>query len=213
MENSHNIRDDREMLGKMGITKKVLLGCAMYIPFSMFKKLVYKIFGAHIGNNVSFGPGSLVLSDNYNEVHIANDVFVAPGVLIKVNRLSIGENSHIGYQCLLVGDSLEIGAGCNISNRAFIECSYSPINIEDEVTVGASVMISSHDGAYSQAHGLEMKSAPILIKKRAFIGNNAIVLPGIEIGEKAIVGAGVVVTKNVEGMAVVGGVPARMIKK
>jgi acetyltransferase-like isoleucine patch superfamily enzyme len=112
-----------------------------------------------------------------------------------------------------VGESLQIGTGCNFSNRTFIESSYSPVTIEDYVTIGASAMISSHDGSYKQAQGMEMKSAPIMIRKRAFIGNNAIVLPGIEIGEKAIVGAGAVVTKNVERMAVVGGVPAKILQK
>lgn len=213
MENNHNIRDDRNVLGKMGGIRKVLLGSAMYVPSSAFKKLVFKMLGADIGKNVVFGPGSLILSEDYHNVRIADGVFVAPGVLINVNRLSVGENSHIGFQSLLVGESLDIGSDCNISNRTFIECSYSPVVIEDDVTIGASVMISSHDGAYRQTHDLDMKNAPVLIKKRAFIGNNAIVLPGIEIGEKAIVGAGAVVTKDVEGMVVVGGVPARVIKK
>ncbi len=212
LENDHNIRDDRQGLEKMGLIKKVLLGSAMYFPSSAFKKFVFKMLGADIRKNVYFGPGSLILSEDFHNIRIADGVFVAPGVLIQVNRLSVGKNSHIGFQSLLVGESLDIGAGCNISNRTFIECSYSPVVIEDDVTIGASVMISSHDGAYRQTHGLAMKSAPVLIKKRAFIGNNAIILPGIEIGEKAIVGAGAVVTKNVERMAVVGGVPARVIK-
>jgi acetyltransferase-like isoleucine patch superfamily enzyme len=58
-----------------------------------------------------------------------------------------------------------------------------------------------------------MKKAPIVIRRRAFIGNNAIVLPGIEIGEKAIVGAGAVVTRRVEGQSIVGGVPATVIRQ
>jgi len=200
------------LLKKMSIIKKVLLGSAMYVPLSILKKLVFKLLGADIGKNVFFCPGSLILSDNYHNVHIADGVFVGPGVLIHVNKLSVGHNSHIGFQSLLVGESLNIGSDCNISNRTFIECSYSPVNIEDDVTIGASVMISSHDGAYRQTHGLVMKTAPILIKKKAFIGNNAIILAGIEIGEKAIVGAGAVVTKNVNRMSVVGGVPAKTIR-
>lgn len=56
-----------------------------------------------------------------------------------------------------------------------------------------------------------MKAEPVVIKDRAFIGNNAVILPGIEIGEQAIVGAGAVVTKNVEPRTIVAGVPARVI--
>src|SRR5665648_34331 len=154
MENNHNTRDDRDVLKKMGVIKTVLLGSAMYVPSSAFKKLVFRMLGADIGKNVVFGPGSLIVSEDYHNVYLADGVFVAPGVVINVNRLSVGENSHIGFQSLLVGESLDIGAGCNISNRTFIECSYSPVVIEDDVTIGASVMISSHDGAYRQTHGL-----------------------------------------------------------
>jgi acetyltransferase-like isoleucine patch superfamily enzyme len=210
---NYNLRNDKEMLGNISITKKILLGVSMYVPSSALKKAIFRTLGAKVGKNVYFGPGSLLMSNSFRDVSIGNNVFVAPGALINVNKIVIGDGSHIGYQCLLVGESLQIGTGCNFSNRTFIESSYSPVTIEDYVTIGASAMISSHDGSYKQAQGMEMKSAPIMIRKRAFIGNNAIVLPGIEIGEKAIVGAGAVVTKNVERMAVVGGVPAKILQK
>lgn len=213
MTERQNERDDRQTLKNISFAKKILLGLSMYIPSSSFKKTVLKLLGAHVGKNVYFGPGSLVLSNDYTGVHIEDNVFVAPGALINVNKITIGKNSHLGYQCLMVGESLKIGSRCNISNRTFIECSYSPITLEDDVTIGASAMISSHDGAYKQVYGFEMKAAPISIRKRAFIGNNAIVLPGVVINEKAIVGAGAVVTKDVFPNSVAVGVPARELKR
>jgi acetyltransferase-like isoleucine patch superfamily enzyme len=57
-----------------------------------------------------------------------------------------------------------------------------------------------------------MKKEPVSIKERAFIGNNAIILPGVVIGEQAIVGAGAVVTKSVGPKMVVAGIPARVMK-
>lgn len=213
LDDDFNIRDDKNTLNNISIIKRILLGICMYIPSSALKRIVFRFLGAKIGKNVYFGPGALLMSNSFHDVVIGNNVFIAPGALINVNKCMIDDNSHIGYQCLLVGDSLKIGKGCNFSNRIFIESSYSPITIEDYVTIGASAMISSHDGSYRQAQGKDMKSAPILIRKRAFIGNNAIVLPGIDIGEKAIVGAGAVVTKDVESMVVVGGVPAKNILK
>lgn len=206
-----NERDDRQMLKNISFAKKILLGLSMYIPSSAFKKTVLKLLGAHIGKNVYFGPGSVVLSNDYSNLYIGDNVFVSPGALINVNKLAIGENSHLGYQCLLVGESLKIGSRCNISNRTFIECSYSPIVIEDDVTFGASAMVSTHDGSYRQARGLEMKANPIYIRSKAFVGNNAIILPGINIGKNSIVGAGAVVTKDVTPNSVVIGVPARLI--
>jgi acetyltransferase-like isoleucine patch superfamily enzyme len=59
----------------------------------------------------------------------------------------------------------------------------------------------------------DVSAKPIFIKKDAWIGMNCIVLKGTVIGEGAIVGAGSVVTKNVEPLTVVGGNPARIIKK
>jgi acetyltransferase-like isoleucine patch superfamily enzyme len=58
-----------------------------------------------------------------------------------------------------------------------------------------------------------MIAKQVILKKRCFIGNNAVVLPGITVNEKAIVGAGAVVTKDVEERTIVVGVPAKAIRK
>lgn len=207
-----NQRDDRFIEQSISPFVKALIGITYYIPSSGLKKSIFHLLGAKIGQNVYFGPGSLLISNNYSNIHIMDGAFIGPGVTIYANKLTIGENSTIGYQSLFVGDNLVIGAHCNISNRTFIESSYAPVIIENEVTLGASVIISSHDGAYKQTYGKDIKSGPVIIRWKSFIGNNAIILPGIEIGKQAIVGAGAVVTKNVEEMTVVGGVPARKIK-
>ncbi len=212
MTSDSPLRDDRNLVENLHLFPKIMLGFAMYIPFSWFKKTVFKILGAQIGKNVYFGPGSMLISGDFHNITLGDGVFVAPGVMIYVNHLSVGAQSTIGYQCLLVGDHISIGSGCNISNRSFIEASYAPVSIGNNVTLAASCIISSHDGAYSQAYGVPMKTGSVSIKERAFIGNNAIILPGIEIGERAIVGAGAVVTKSVETEVVVAGVPARVIK-
>jgi galactoside O-acetyltransferase len=61
------------------------------------------------------------------------------------------------------------------------------------------------------AQGCE--SAPVVIEDDVWLGANAVVLPGIRIGKGAIVGAGAVVTHDVEAMSIVAGVPARPIGK
>ena len=205
MASDPSLRDDRQLLDNLHLAPKVLLGFSMYIPFSWFKKAVFKLLGANIGKNVYFGPGSMLISSDFHNVTLGDDVFVAPGVMIHVNHLSVGAEFTIGYQCLLVGNHMSIGSGCNINNRSFIESSYAPISIGNSVTIAASCIISSHDGSYRQTYGLQMKKESIFIKDRAFIGNNAIILPGVVIGEQAIVGAGAVVTKNVESRVVVAG--------
>lgn len=170
------------------------------------------MLGAKIGQGTFFGYGSLLISNNYSKVVIGNDVMIAPGSFIKVDSIEVGDQTNIGYQDLIIGGTLKIGKRCNINNRVFIEASFAPVTIGDDVTIAASAIISSHDGAYSQTRNQEMKTGKIELKQHCFIGNNAIVMPGITIGERAIVGAGAVVTRDVEAMAVVGGVPARVIK-
>jgi len=168
--------------------------------------------GAKIGQGTFFGYGSLLISGDYSKIVIGNDVVIAPGSLIKVDSIEIGDQTNIGYQDLIIGGSLTIGKRCNINNRVFIEASFAPVIVEDDVTIAASAIISSHDGAYSQTRNQEMKTGKIELKDHCFIGNNAIVMPGITIGERAIVGAGAVVTKCVNKDDTVVGVPARILK-
>ena len=203
------VRDDRQLLDNLHPATKILLGCLMYIPSSKLKKGVFRRLGARIGKNVYFGPGSLLIAGDFHHVTIGDGVFIAPGVMMHVNKLSVGAHTTIGYQSLLVGESLSIGKECNINNRTFIESGYAPVEIGDNVTIAASVIISTHDGAYQRAQGLEMRKEPVIIRDHAFIGNNAVILPGIEIGRRAIVGAGAVVTRDVRDDSVVAGVPAR----
>ncbi|MCK5534925.1 sugar O-acetyltransferase, partial [bacterium] len=56
------------------------------------------------------------------------------------------------------------------------------------------------------------KVSPVIIRKRAFIGTGAIILPGVEVGESAVVGAGAVVTKDVVPGITVIGIPAKVLK-
>ena len=89
---------------------------------------------------------------------------------------------------------------------------------KDKIVLGDQVTISQ--GAYlcTAGHDITSKTmalttAPIIIGNLAWIGAKAIVLPGVTIGEGAVVGAGAVVTKDVEPWTVVGGNPARVVKK
>ena len=204
--------DVREMHG-INPFKKLLIGIAMFCPFSGFKKLLYKMMGAKIGRNVFFGPQSVIISNDYHNVKIGDNVFFSLGVAITADELIIGDNTHVGYQALMTGKKIHIGKNCNINNRAFIEAYYAPVIIEDNVTIAGSAMISSHDGSFMNVLGKKMIAKQITLKKKCFIGNNAVVLPGITINEKAIVGAGAVVTKDVEERTIVVGVPAKAIRK
>ncbi|MBU1204660.1 MAG: acyltransferase [Nanoarchaeota archaeon] len=209
MAKSNDPRD----IKNIKLKNRILIGLAMFCPFSVVKKLVYCLLGAKIGRNVYFGPQSIIISNNYRKIKIGDNVFFSLGVAITAEELVIGDNTHVGYQALMTGKKIYIGKNCNINNRAFIEAYYAPVIIEDNVTIAGSAMISSHDGSFMNVLGKEMIAKQITLKKQCFIGNNAVILPGITINEKAIVGAGAVVTKDVEERTIVVGVPAKAIRK
>ena len=96
---------------------------------------------------------------------------------------------------------------------ANVDCySVAEIVIGDQATVSQGVRLctAGHD---ISSRIMELTHAPIVLGDCAWIAAWSIVLPGVNIGEGAVVAAGAVVTKNVEPWAVVGGNPARFIKK
>jgi acetyltransferase-like isoleucine patch superfamily enzyme len=106
-----------------------------------------------------------------------------------------------------------IGRNVDISQFVFMEDSYpSLITIEEYVDIGPKVIIVTHD---SSLHCIDSKFPiqcdKVLIKKNAYIGAGALLLPGVVIGEYSIVAAGSVVTKDVPPYTIVAGVPARKI--
>ena len=85
------------------------------------------------------------------------------------------------------------------------------ITIEDDVTITTMCVVISHDLSRKYNEGKEV-IGKVLIKKGAFIGMNTVIMPGVTIGEGAVVAAGSVVTKDVEPLTVYGGVPAKKIR-
>ena len=124
------------------------------------------------------------------EVH---DVVVFTPLYINYGKhIRIGKNVFINFDCTFL--------------------SLGGITIEDDVLIGPKVSLinENHQLNPEQRKGLAAK--PILIKKNAWIGANATILPGVTIGENAVVAAGAVVSKDVPDHTVVGGIPAKFIK-
>lgn len=106
---------------------------------------------------------------------------------------------------ITIGKNVFFNSGCRFQDQGGIV-------IGDGVLIGHNVVIATIN------HGLDPKEerknhyAPVAIGNHAWIGSNATILPGVTVGEWAVVAAGAVVTKDVEPYAVVGGVPAKVIK-
>jgi len=148
---------------------------------------------------------------------IAPDVKLGRDVIIynfvNLYGCEIGDGSRIG-SFVEIQKGARVGRNCKISSHTFI-CE--GVTIEDEVFVGHNVtFINDKYPRATNASGApqteaDWKVVPTVVKKGASIGSGAILLCGITIGERAIVGAGAVVTRDVSPGATVGGNPARVI--
>lgn len=104
-----------------------------------------------------------------------------------------------------------IGKDVFIGERVLLDWEFGHlITIEDRATIVAGARVLCHDAASNRRLGVTW-CAPVLVGKRAFIGADALIMPGVTIGDDAVVAAGAVVTKDVAPGAVVAGIPAAVI--
>ena len=148
-----------------------------------------------------------------------------------IHPLSDCKNTHIPddtniWQFCVVFPDCKIGSNCNICSHCLIENDvmignnvtiksgvqiWDGITIEDDVFIGANVSFTNDK--YPRSKNPNWKLLPTLIKKGASIGAGSTILPGLIIGEKAVIGAGSVVTKNIPAGELWMGNPAKYIRK
>lgn len=107
---------------------------------------------------------------------------------------------------ITIGKEVFINMGCTFMDRG-------GITIENKVLIGPKVNLITENHPEDPELRRYVYAKPIVIKKGAWIGASATVLPGVTIGENVIVAAGAVVTKDVADNMIVGGVPAKEIRK
>jgi acetyltransferase-like isoleucine patch superfamily enzyme len=110
------------------------------------------------------------------------------------------------------------GKFTQIGKNVFINhaCSFldmGGITIEDEALIGPKVNIITENHPLDPSNRRTLITQPVRIKRKAWIGAGATILPGVTVGENAVVAAGAVVSKDVPDNVVVGGLPARILKK
>jgi UDP-2-acetamido-3-amino-2,3-dideoxy-glucuronate N-acetyltransferase len=146
-----------------------------------------------------------------HDVEFGENVVVHP--FTNLYGCKIGDNTRIGPY-VEVQQGAVIGANCKIQSHTFI-CD--GVKIEDEVFVGHGVLFindkrpqaTSEEGSLQTGDDWEL--LPTLVERAASIGSGAVILGGIRIGSRALVGAGAVVTADVARGETVAGVPARML--
>ena len=135
----------------------------------------------------------------------------------------VGENVDIrphvflaGTKNIYIGNNVIIRHECSINAAPQDYNDDGKVIIEDDVNIAQYVIITSNIHKYDRID-VDIReqgeiAKTVLIKKGAWIGARAIILPGVTIGTGAIIGAGAVVTKDVPPLSVVAGVPAKIIK-
>ena len=110
-----------------------------------------------------------------------------------------GKNIHLG-------SNVFINAGCKFQDQG-------GIYIGDDVLIGHNVVMATLNHDENPENRANLIANPIRIGNKVWIGSNATILPGVSVGDGAIIAAGAVVTKDVGENSIVAGVPAKFIRK
>jgi acetyltransferase-like isoleucine patch superfamily enzyme len=145
-------------------------------------------------------------------VVLAEDVVIFHRDLVNLYGCRVGAGTKIGT-FVEIQKGADIGARCKISSHSFV-CE--GVTIEDDVFVGHGVMFINDPYPRATTDGRLQTEAdwtvvPTRVCRGASIGSGATILCGVTIGERALVGAGAVVTRDVAPGATVAGVPARAL--
>jgi acetyltransferase-like isoleucine patch superfamily enzyme len=146
-----------------------------------------------------------------DSVRLGRDVRIIHPELVNLYGCTVGDETRIGA-FVEIQKNAAVGRRCKISSHSFI-CE--GVTIEDDVFVGHGVMFINDPYPRATADGRPQTGAdwtviPTRVRQGASIGSGAVILCGVTIGARALVGAGAVVTRDVPDESVVVGIPARV---
>jgi acetyltransferase-like isoleucine patch superfamily enzyme len=186
--------------------------------------------GVRIGDGCDLQPPCIVgkapraCEPGERELHIGRDATVRPFTTLYAGstigeRLETGQGASIREDNVL-GDDVSIGTntvlefGNRVGNRVRIHsgCFLEMVTIEDDVFIGPNVVFTDDPHPMGCPRYTECKGGAT-VRRLARIGANSTILPGVVVGENALVGAGSVVVDDVPDGAVVVGNPARVIRR
>jgi acetyltransferase-like isoleucine patch superfamily enzyme len=197
---------------------------AIVYPGTVLGEGVKVLENAVVGKQPSLSPRSTAKREPLAPTEIGDGTIVSTGAIVfagsKIGarvilgdqscvreRVTVGDDVVLGRGSLIENDST-VGARTKIQAEAYVT-AYS--TLEDDVFIAPCVVTTNDNfmGRTEKRHGL-IKGPTI--RRGARVGGGAILLPGIEIGEEAFVGAGAVVTKDVPPRKLVIGSPARVLR-
>ena len=178
-----------------------------------FKRILYRIFNKLSSVLDSEPKGVKYLRENFG-------VLILDGCVMEgTDSMSFGDNVKIGSISFFSAEQGKISIGNKTSFNRGVHINAS---VCGEIKIGDNCLFGPNVGLRTADHRFENVNMPIseqghnckniTIEDDVWIGANVVVVGGVSIGRGAVVGAGAVVTKDVPAFAVVGGVPARLIK-
>lgn len=160
------------------------------------------------------GKGSVILSS----IHLVGGKYIILGENVVIGKgvdLTAWDNygSDVFYPEILIGNNCKIGDDCHIT-------AINKIVLGKNVLLGKKITITDNSHGKIDFAALNLppcgrqlfSKGNVVINDGVWIGDKATILPGVEIGENAIIGANSVVTKNIPKNSVVGGNPAQIIR-
>jgi len=146
------------------------------------------------------------------ELNRSADINRIRELLSQITESSIDQSTTV-----LAPFHINLGIFTHMGKNVFInhDCTFldiGGITIEDEVLIGPKVSLITEGHPLNPAERKALTVKPIVIKRNAWIGAGAIILPGVTVGENAVVAAGAVVNKDVPSNTVVAGIPAKKVK-
>jgi acetyltransferase-like isoleucine patch superfamily enzyme len=194
-EHARRLRETTTVEERLGIYDRFANGQTAFD--ATMRKILLRSLAKAVGDDVTVGPGLGFLHPH--TLDIADGVFLGAGVFL--------QGRHDG--ACRIGRRAWIGPGAYLDARDLV--------IEEMVGFGpgAKVLSGEHTGVPLERAVIEtdLSFAPVRVGRGADIGVNAVLMPGVTVGEGAIVGAGAVVTEDVAPFAVVAGVPARLLRE
>lgn len=192
--------------------------------FQLLRGLFLKVFIKSSGF-VFCGRGTHIHFKN--KINTGKSLIIEDGVSISAlskNGIIIGDHVTIGRYSNIVGSGVirNLGMGLKIGNNSNIG-AFSHIGFQGEIEIGDFVIMGPYVKIFSENHNFNNPDIPykyqgekrqkVTIGDNCWIGSGSIILAGVNLGSGVVVAAGSVVTKSFENNLIIGGVPAKIIRK
>jgi hypothetical protein len=180
------------------------------LAWSFLWKWEARLKGVQFLGRVQFQGRPIISAAPGARLVIGDDVSIASAV--RANPLGLAQPCVL--RAMAPGAQLILGGGGGLSGTVL--CAGKSIEIGEQTIFGAGAMVLDNDfhhptGEWGWETDCTKNARPVKIGRGVFVGARAIILKGVTIGDRAVIGAGAVVTRDVPARAVVGGNPARIL--